>query len=208
MTANPIAAHDTGVICTICGKYDHRANECPRRAKFRHPGNHNWVTKALFLEQCDKGMEEFILYTLKREPTKGYPSLYQLYMELEDTTEWEFSNLYFGGWNHWKWLLEAPWFMEHLSVWRTELELKIKAKAIKAIKQEAEYGDKNRFQANKWLIDRNWITNPDGTSSHGRGRPSKQEIKQEAHRIASTTKQIDEDLERLLNGPQDPTPVH
>ena len=202
---------DTGVICTICMRLDHRANECPKRVKFRHPGNNNYATKALFLEMCDKGMEDHILYTLKDTDRKGYPSLYRLYMELEDTTEWEFAQTYFEGWPHWKWLLEAPWFQEQVQRWRTELELKIKAKAIKNIKQEAEYGDKNRFQANKWLIDKNWVTNPDGSSNHGRGRPSKQQIKEEAHRIASTTKEIDEDLERLLdNGSNDPrtNPVH
>lgn len=173
-------------------------------SKFRGD-NLNWLLRGIFLEEYLYGSGEVrqdrrdhglgrVIYTLKDQPvTKEgttYPSLYALYLDCEDPTEYRFANTHMGGWEHWQRLLECDWFAPYVERWRTELELLIKAKAIKEILDEARAGTKNSFAANKWLIANGWAPNR-------RGRPSKAEIKAQAHQIASSDSRVLEDLKRL-----------
>jgi hypothetical protein len=167
--------------------------------------NLNWLLKAIFLEEYLYGCGELrqerrdnglsrVVYTLKNEDvTKDgitYASLYRLYLGHLDPTEYDFANTHLGGWDHWQRLLECDWFQPYVERWRTELELKLKAKAFKEIREEAEAGTKNSFSANKWLIANGWAPNR-------RGRPSKSEIKAQAVQIAQGDHRVAEDLKRL-----------
>lgn len=142
----------------------------------------------LFLEQAYHDTER-VLYTLKDEDHRGYPSLYRLYMEMEDLTEYEFANKHLDGWKHWEMLSSALWFRPFIVRWRKELELKLKARALREIMEEAASGGKHAFQANKYLIEKGWVEKPEGK----RGRPSKNEILQEA----LSPSDVSEDLERI-----------
>lgn len=160
--------------------------------------NGAWLTRGLFFETCLHN-EDNIMYTLKEYDHevrgKKLPSLYKLYMEMEDPTEYEFANEYLGGWTHWKKLCDSPFFLEHVTNWREELTIKLKAKALHQIRQKAQDPDnKDNYQANKFLIDKGWEEKKKG----GVGRTTKDKIKQEANKIALTQSEFDEDYNRIL----------
>jgi hypothetical protein len=172
--------------------------------KFRGPTG--WLLRSLFLEEYVYGygdirearrdLKDRVLFTLKDTDVTSdgitYPSLYRLYMEASDPTEYEFAMTHLGGWDHWLRLSEAQWFQPYVERWRTELELKLKARAIQDIIREAEAGTKNSFSANKWLVAKAWA--PDKTR---RGRPSKAEVLSQAAQIASNNDRVEEDAKRL-----------
>lgn len=143
---------------------------------------------------------EEVLYSLsKNDKTlpdgRVIPSLYRLYMACPDVTEYEFANKYFDGWSHWKQISEA-WYMKNLvKEWREELEVKIRSDALKMIEAEAVSDSKYAYSANRYLADLGW--KPDGKTSKGRGRPSKQQIADEATRIATEEHDVMNDLKRL-----------
>lgn len=163
------------------------------RSKFRNSTNGRYL-KGLFFEQtlADKSS---VVYTLKDWDHLSYPSLYRLYMEMEDLTEYEFANAYLDGWEHWEMLCQCEWFKPYVERWRKELTLKIQARALKALRAEAESSSKNAFVANKFLVDKGWVDKSE--KAHGRGRPSKDEVKKAADAIALSDKRLEEDLQRL-----------
>lgn len=157
--------------------------------------NNARLLKGLFFEVT--GNPSTVLYTLKDRDYKGFPSLYRLYMEEQDDTEYIFATKYLDGWEHWEMLCECTWFQPFVSRWRKEMYLKKTAGLLKAIQSEAMSADgKNRFQAAKYLLDREWERNiPEGKKK--RGRPSKEEVQGELAREAEEKKRQLEDLERI-----------
>lgn len=154
------------------------------------------LTKALFYEETkDKSR---VLYTLADEDREGYPSLYRLYMELGDLTEYEFATKHFYNWDHWKQLCTLEWFIPHIARWREELDLKTKAEALKRIKEEAKDPKaKNTFSANKILIDRSWENSKPKAPTRKAGRPTREEVQGELKREVSEAKILDEDWKRV-----------
>lgn len=164
---------------------------------FKNPNGGGWYTQGLFIETVRQEEKTGVKYTLKDREHRGYPSLYQLYLALEDLTEYEFANTYLGGWDHWQALLACTWFQEYINRWRTELELKLKCEAIKRIRMEAESGGKSSYQANRWIVDRGWI-DKHAEPKRGRGRPSKNEIRERALQEAQDDySQLQDDMKRL-----------
>ena len=155
-----------------------------------------YYTQVLFYEMTNSD-KSTVLYTLKDQEHMGYPSIKQLYLEMEDITEYEFANEYFGGWSHWLKLQKSQWFREHLSQWREELELKIKARALHAVRRKAQSTDKDAFSANKYLLEKGYETKK--TSSNPVGRVSKERIKEEALRLKEEEDSVREDAARILN---------
>jgi hypothetical protein len=137
-----------------------------------------------------------VLYTLKDEDHLGYPSLYRLFMEFEDVTEWEFAQAYMDGWEHWQMLCACTWFKPYVTRWRQELELKLKAKALKAIRAEAEGEGKMSYAANKFLMEGGW-KEKDTSAKPGRGRPVKDNSEKEAILEKEAKLRVNEDFERL-----------
>lgn len=131
------------------------------------------LTQSLFLEI---GYNESAVYTLKEidhiHNGKTYPSLKRLYLECNDPTEYNFAIKYLLGWKHWLRLCENKGLKGHIQEWRDELEVKIRAEAIKQTISSAQAGS---WQASKWLADRGWDT-------RGAGRPSAAE-KEKAAKI-------------------------
>lgn len=166
-------------------------------------GNH--YRKSLFYEMRGPGEATYTLkdrdhqveVTLPSGEVKSklYLSLYRLYMELGDLTEYQFANKYLDGWSQWCKLLEANWFKPFISRWRTELELKFKAEALQRVIEEARDGGKNTFSANKFLIEKGWIDK--AAEETRRGRPSKADIARAAAEQAFSHHQVDEDYKRL-----------
>jgi hypothetical protein len=164
--------------------------------KFRNSTNGRYL-KGLFFETTGSDKAS-VSYTLKDwdHTVDGvvYPSLYRLYLEQEDLTEYEFANAHLDGWEHWEMLTSATWFRPYVSRWRKELSLKLKARALNRLKAEAASTSKNAFLANRYIIEKGYV---DTGEKSGRGRPSKDEVKAAAQEMALTERRLDEDFERL-----------
>lgn len=158
-----------------------------------------WLTQALFYETNLSGDRHQCRYTLKDHDHKGLPSLYRLYIEANDLTEFEFAKTYFENYPHWEHLCSANWFKPYIERWRKELELKIRAQALKEVQKVAASKDhKAAYEANKFLLNGAWKTE----KKPSRGRPSKSEITKEAQIIAEEVNRLEEDA-KLISLSQD-----
>jgi hypothetical protein len=151
-----------------------------------------FITKGLFFEtSLDK---DTVVYTLKDEDYNGYPSLYRLYMETGDPTEWAFATNCLGGWSHWEQLQAANWLKPYIKRWRTELELKIKSEQLLRVMQTAGNDSKESYQAQKFLLQGGWIEE----KKHSRGRPSKDDIRKAAAEELTSQNRVDNDYNRII----------
>lgn len=150
-------------------------------------------TRALFFETtlADKTT---VVYTLKDFDHEGYPSLYRLYMEAADPTEYRFAVSHLDGWAHWEELLECTWFKPYVERWRRELDIRLRSEALAKIMAEAQSGSQNSYHANKYLLEGPWKP----AEEKKRGRTTKVAIQQEAHRIASLAQETASDAERIF----------
>ncbi len=162
-----------------------------QKNKFRGENNTRYL-KGLFYEQTlsDKSS---VLYTLKDVEHEGYPSLFCLYLECGDPTEYKFATTYLDGWEHWEMLQACTWFEPYIKRWRKELDLKLKSEALARILKKSRQESKDFFAINKFILDKGWVT--DGK----RGRPSKEEISRRADEILENNTQIKDDYERLVS---------
>jgi hypothetical protein len=146
------------------------------------------LTQSLFLEI---GYTDFAVFTLKdldySYKGKEYQSLKRLYLEYEDPTEYAFANEYLLGWSHWVRLCENKQIRKYIDEWREELELKLRARAVKEMIKAAP----ESYQAAKWLADRGWAT-------RGAGRPTKADIEGEKKVQARIDAEYGEDVVRLF----------
>lgn len=167
------------------------ADKNPSNSKFKN-GSGVLMTRGLFLETA--ASKDYILYTLRDDESRGYPSIRRLYLETSDPTEYQFANRYFENWEHWEALCSTDWFQPYLASFRKELSVKLRAEALNSIRETARSSGREAFQANKYLLDGSW----DGTNKNSKGRPSKAEISKAAHTIASDRARIEDDFERIL----------
>lgn len=162
---------------------------------FRHPVNNQRLTRALFLEESYDD-RTFVLYTLKDKEHDGYQSLYQCYMGVSDPTEIRFAQEYFESWEHWNMVAESTWFKPYIGRWREELEVRIRSKALAAVIDVADDKyNKLSYEANKFLLSGAWKSKEEKEKV---GRPSKEKIKEEAHKLFQDSKQEQDDYKRLM----------
>jgi hypothetical protein len=155
--------------------------------------NGNLYTRELFEDWVGEGAP----YTLKPRDHRGAKSLYLLYMETEDPTEYQFAVRYLEGWQHWERISKLAWMKDLVAQWRIELAAKLRSRALQELKDLAQSGTKEAFQANKWLLEKN-VVGPQPDEKVRRGRPTKHDIAKEADRIASSTKEINKDYDLLI----------
>ncbi len=129
------------------------------------------LTQGLFLEI---GYTDFAVFSLKDQDHehngKTYISLKRLYLEMEDVGEYEFATTYLLGWSHWQRMCANKQISKHIEEWREELELKLRSRAIRAMKDKI--GTEQGINAAKWIADKGW-------AKKGVGRPNKQEEERE-----------------------------
>lgn len=173
------------------------------QSAFLGDGGH-YRTSSLFFEQAKEPSEA--LYVLGDRSRSGLPSLKKLYLEMGDTTEYEFATTYLHSYDHFCKLLEAPWFQEAVSVWRAELKLKIIARAMRNLQMEADGNTPQSFQANKYLASGVWEkqikatgVSPETPPPAKRGRPSNDLIERKAMELAAKELKIAQDFERIFN---------
>lgn len=164
-------------------------------SKFRTATNQR-LTKGLFFEESTD--RNTVVYTLKDQDHTvdgvTYPSLYRLYMESDDLTEYSFAVSYLDGWEHWQMLCRCSWFKPFAERWREELEVRARSRSLARLRAEAASSSKNAYLANRFLVERGWV--PKGEKSPV-GRPTKDRIKQEAEALFNASNEAKSDLERI-----------
>lgn len=165
--------------------------------KFKNASGARYL-RGLFFETTLEDKSS-VVYTLKNFDHLGYQSLYRLYMETGDPTEYKFATQYLDGWDHWEALCGCSWFKPYVEAWRRELEVKVRSAALAQIEQVSHLdGDTKTkalaFTANKYLLDGGWKPKGEGKV----GRPTKEAIKKEAFRITQEAQDINEDYNRIF----------
>lgn len=147
------------------------------------------LTQGLFLEI---GYSDSAIYTLKDDDHeyngRVLASIKKLYLEMGDVTEYEFANKYFLGWSHWQRICNNKVLRKYIDEWRTELELKLRARAARLMIDQAAGGS---YQAVKWLADRGWDVKK-------AGRPTKEDIESEKKAMAKVESEYGSDIVRLF----------
>lgn len=150
-----------------------------------------WLTSGLFYECRDQDLT-FARFTLWDEDriVKGVHliSARQCFVSCTDPTEYEFATTYLGGWAHWKEIQASNVMKEHIASWRDELEVKLRAEAIRQIALLAKT-DKG-YQAAKFIADKGW-------KIRTAGAPSKEEIEGMKANERAVNKEFSQDAERL-----------
>ena len=151
-----------------------------------------WRTASLFIEYPTPQYPP--VYTLNEEDrtVNGvfYPSLRKIYLSYNHTpeNEYDFAIEVLGSWEHWLRLCRGQ-ISQHIKAWREELEVKVRARAIKSLMKTSLEESSAGATASKWLAEKGYAPK--------RGRPSKEEkagyLKQE-ERINDA---VDEDLARV-----------
>lgn len=154
--------------------------------KFRNISN-VWRTRALF-EDAPLGTvynENIPIYWLNRPPNYDglKPIMREEFIKLEDITGIKLANKFFGGYEHFKYLLDCEWFKAAFDSWLAELQLIKQAEHLSKIEEIARGDTPQAFQASKYLAGKEYEESP-----AKRGRPSKDEIsgnlKQETRKLS------------------------
>lgn len=125
-------------------------------------------------------------------------------MEADDVTEYAFAMSVFNSWAHWELLCGTTWFIPYITRWRKELELRFAVTIVKQMRKAAEGDTRNAFAAQKFLLTRGWLSEP-----NRRGRPSKAELASAVNDQVEESKRIQADQERILSkSPPVDTPVN
>lgn len=156
----------------------------------RDPVNNRMLTQSIFLEL---GYGPTCVFSLKDDHYehhgKLYPSLKRLYLEMEDPTEYEFSNRYLLGWKHWQRIAANKVLRPYVEEWREELDMKLRAQAFRdMVNLSASEG--GNFSATKWLADRGW-------DKRAAGRPSKSEKEKDQRLLDRLHDEFENDSVRL-----------
>lgn len=165
-------------------------NEYNHGSKFKSPVG-QFYTRQLFYETtlADKAN---VLYTLKDYEHKGFPSLYKFYMDTNDPTEWVFATTYLDNWTHWETLCACDWFKPYVNRWRRELELRLRSEHLaRIIKAASSSENRDATAASKYIVERGWDPH------HTKGRPTKAQIRENAHEILSNQNQLNADFKRI-----------
>lgn len=167
--------------------------------RFRKNAQGKWAGGALILEM-NRSPEIEPIYTLQDYDItvdgKWFPSLYRLYMDAEDPTEYEFAKKYLGSYDQWLVICKLNFFQPYIERWRKEIILQIQSRALKAMVLESMSESKNSFAANKFLVEKGWIEK--AGSARKVGRPSKEEIEKAAKIEVADKDKIMEDYNRLV----------
>ena len=152
-----------------------------------------WRTQSLFFELNKTNMDDAV-FSLKQydliKPNKTYPSLYLLYMQYNDPTEYQFATEVLGSWSHWQKMLNNKQIREKVEEWRAEVEVRMMSDSIKNMVRAGREGVKG-IAANKYIMEKGWLKRA--------GRPSKEEVEREKKVMLKFDKELDEIFEGLGN---------
>lgn len=159
--------------------------------------NGRFRTQSLFWEESKAGKSQDAPFSLKRYQLEGNPpSMYLLYMEIADPTEYKFAMEVLGDWDHWQTLQSCKWFQEHVDIWRADLKAKLRSQHYETMREISKTASKtsDRITATRWLADNSGYEVPRGET---RGRPSKEEVEGRLKNELKNLQDTKDDLDRL-----------
>lgn len=157
----------------------------------RAPHNNQYYTKSLFVEESGLDSGAPLSYRAKDHSPRAL-SLYKLFMEHSDPTEYQFALSVFGDWEHWQTLSNSHFLKPWLNKWRAELEVRTQSILYEQLKEDALSGSKSAASTAKYLLDKFEKTEE---TKKGRGRPSKRN--QDSEKPVFLSSDLKEDLERI-----------
>lgn len=155
-------------------------------------------TVSLFVETVRPTLDNYQpIFTLKEDDVeidgKEYLSLKKIYMSYNHIPEleYDFAMDTFGSWEIWQDFQNNRTLRAHIAKWRAEMEIKLRATAIKDMISVSQSGGPSSAAAARWLAEKGYIP------KHERGRPSKAEVARETKIQAGIKDTLDIDMERL-----------
>lgn len=152
-----------------------------------------WRTDSLFFEfKHDDLPYHWTIHDRDREENGViYPSMKLIYMAYDHIPqhEYQFAMDVLGSWDHWLRMCQSSRVGQHIAIWREELDVKIKAQAVKDIMAVAKGDSAAAANAAKWLAEKGYASK--------RGRPSKAEKHQLLKQEAEAEGSIEKDFQRL-----------
>lgn len=136
------------------------------------------------------------LFTLKDRDHEvdgvTYISLKKIYFSYDHIPEfeYEFAMDVFGSWEHWTKICKSS-IRHEFAAWRQELEIKLKAEAMRQMINASRTDDAKGVAASKYLADKGYA------EKRKAGRPTQEEITRERKVQAEVDKTLVEDMERL-----------
>ena len=120
-----------------------------------------------------------------------YRSLKAVYFSYDHVPEleYEFAMDVFGSWDHWVYLSTKSQLKHDISNWRLELEIRIKAEAMRTMLLQAKDTEKGLSAARMIIGDEH--------KGSKRGRPSKEEVARNTKIAAGVRDTLQDDMERL-----------
>lgn len=152
-------------------------------------------TSSLFYEYAIKGMTP--RWTIQDQSRKvgnvTYPSLKVLYMDMDHIpyNEFEFAEIHFGSWEHWNRISNDSNknLVAMFTGWRIEMEVKLRAAALKQIIKEGKTGGASALAAAKYIAEKGYDKRA--------GRPTKAAIAKETKVQSGIAQSLLEDAERI-----------
>jgi len=131
------------------------------------------------------------LFTTKADDHKGFLSLKKIYFSYDHIPgmEYEFALEVFNSWDQWIKLSTESILRATIAEWREELDIRLKANAIKSILATSREESPRGLQAARYMADRGYQVK--------RGRPSKAETERERKVAAGVSADLQNDMERL-----------
>jgi hypothetical protein len=147
-------------------------------------------TRALFVETISaellaKGIKP--IYSLNGDPK--YLDIHEIFINSNDPTGYTFAIRAFDSWEHLKHLRTLSWFNRHYNMWLEELEVKMRADAIRELSEIGQTAGSRGITALKYIADKGW--------EKKRGRPSKEEIEREKKQDAMIKQELSDDADRI-----------
>lgn len=136
------------------------------------------------------------IFTLKPHDhvvrTDTFYSLKEIYFSYNHIPgfEYEFAMDVFNSWEHWVKLTKSS-IKQTFQEWRDELDIKIKAEAMRKLIVASQSNDAKGVAASRYLADKGYV------EVRKAGRPSKEEVERERKNEARVSATLAEDMERL-----------
>ncbi len=156
-------------------------------------------TTSLFWEVRKDRSEDadfFPLFTLKEDDHEVDGlylfSLKKIYLSYDHVPglEYDFAKDVLGSWEHWLKLVKSSMRHEFQS-WRDELDVRIKAEALRSLMQASRAPDARGVTAAKYLADKGY------SDKRTAGRPSTEEVERQKKIAVDVQNNLASDMERL-----------
>lgn len=129
---------------------------------------------------------------IQNEPT-AFLGLLNSYLRFRDPTEYCFAKAHFGTWASWKDFSEKEEIRPVIGQWREELTVKLRYESLARILEAAQGETRDALSANKYIYET--LAEDKGKV----GRPTKEAITREAHKLHEDSKLREEAYQRIFS---------